>query len=162
MTPRRDEPCRPAAGVGAGLVRAAVRALAALGLWAAGLAGAWAQPVTVRFEADLRAEAAAGRFDPARDRVELRGGFPPLAWDRGLALAPRGDGRWEAEVRFERRPAGGQPVPHKFRIVRAGLVPDEGWEPGANHPALLEGAAPSVARLRPRTPTPRWCWKSAA
>jgi predicted alpha/beta superfamily hydrolase len=131
-------------------------ALAALGLWVAGLVSAWAQPVTVRFEADLRAEAAAGRFDPVRDRVELRGGFPPLAWDRGLALAPRADGRWEAEVRFERRPAGGQPVPHKFRVVRAGLGPDEGWEAGSNHVALLDGAAPRVARVfgTPAAPPP--------
>jgi predicted alpha/beta superfamily hydrolase len=153
-TLRDDDLRHPGVAAGAGLARAAGRALAALGLWAAGLAAAWAQPVTVRFEADLRAEAAAGRFDPARDRVELRGGFPPLAWDRGLALAPQGDGRWRAEVRFERRPAGGQPVPHKFRIVRAGLGPDEGWEPGANHPALLEGAAPSVARVFGSAPAP--------
>jgi predicted alpha/beta superfamily hydrolase len=130
-------------------VRRALFALALLASVAAARAssGAPAEPVTVRFEADLRAEAAAGRFDPARDRVELRGGFPPLAWDRGLPMAPAADGRWALDLRFERRPAGGQPVPHKFRIVRAGQGPNEGWEPGANHAARLDGAAPRVARV---------------
>lgn len=116
-------------------------------LW---LAAAGAQPVTVDFEADLRAEAAAGRFDPARDRVELRGGFPPLAWDRGLPMQPRPDGRWALRVDFPRAPAGGQPVPHKFRIVRPGA--DEGWEPGPNHAALLDGAP--VARVFGSPPVP--------
>lgn len=118
--------------------RAAIAALAALVVWSA-----QAQPVGVLFEADLRAEAAAGRFDAARDRIELRGGFPPLAWDRGLPMQPLGDGRWTLRVDFPRLPAGGQPVPHKFRIVRPGA--DEGWEPGPNHAARLEGAP--VARL---------------
>jgi hypothetical protein len=63
---------------------------AALLAWAVGLQApaAMAQPVTLRFEADLRAEAAAGRFDPARDGVELRGGFAPLSWAKGLPMLP--------------------------------------------------------------------------
>ncbi len=108
---------------------------------------ATAQPVSVRFEADLRAEVAAGRFDPTRDHVELRGGFAPLSWAQGLAMQPQADGRWAATVVFPRPPAGGQPVPHKFRIARAGLGPDEGWEPGPNHVASLAGASPRVARV---------------
>ncbi len=113
-----------------------------------------AQPLTLRFEADLRAEAAAGRFDPARDRVELRGGFAPLSWAQGLPLQPQADGRWALSVVFPRRPAGGQPVPHKFRVVRAGQGPDEGWEPGPNHAALLTSAAPLVARVFGSEATP--------
>lgn len=114
--------------------------------WMAGAlfaASAGAQPVTVGFEADLRAEAAAGRFDPARDRVELRGGFPPLSWQQGWPMQPQADGRWATRVDFPRVPAGGQAVPHKFRIVRPG--PDEGWEPGANHLAVPDGRP--VARV---------------
>jgi predicted alpha/beta superfamily hydrolase len=119
--------------------------------WALLAAAAGAQPLVVRFEADLRAEAAAGRFDPARDRVELRGGFAPLSWHQGLpmqALAAPDEGRWAVTVSFARRPAGDQPVPHKFRIVRAAHQgPDEGWEPGANHAAAVDTPAPVVARV---------------
>ena len=115
-----------------------------------------AQPVQVHFAADLRAEAAAGRFDPARDRVELRGGWAPLSWQQGLPLQPLADGRWATTVAFARRPAGGQPVPHKFRLVRAGQGPGDGWEPGTNHAAMLDGAAPTVARVfgSPAAPAP--------
>jgi predicted alpha/beta superfamily hydrolase len=115
-----------------------------------------AQPVSVRFEADLQAEAAAGRFDATSHRVELRGGFAPLSWQQGLPMQRQADGRWAVEVAFAQRPAGGQPVPHKFRIVRAGQGPDEGWEPGSNHVALLEGDAPRVARAfgSPAVPAP--------
>ena len=119
-----------------------MRLVAALLLWAC---TGWASAqVTARFEVDLAAEIAAGRFDPARDRVELRGGFPPLSWAGGLPLQREADARWSASVRFEHRPPGGQAVPHKFRIVRPGA--DDGWEPGRNHVALLDGDTPRIAR----------------
>lgn len=124
------------------LLRGLARLLLALASGAAA-----AQPVSVRFEADLRAEVAAGRFDPARDRVELRGGFAPLSWARGLPAQPQADGRWTVSVDFPRRPAGGQPVPHKFRVVREGQGPDDGWEPGSNHVASLASPSPVVARV---------------
>lgn len=128
------------------------RVLRAVLVAAAGLGAAQAQTVTVPFEARLEAEIAAGRFDPARDRVELRGGWPPLSWQQGWPLRPLGDGRWAAVVDFPRAPAGGQGVPHKFRIVR--LAPDEGWEPGPNHVAAMDGQA--VARVfgSPAVPAP--------
>lgn len=130
------------------------RLLGLLGALAVG--AALAQPVSVRFEADLRSEQAAGRFDPTRDRVELRGGFAPLSWAQGLAMQPQADGRWAVSVDFPRRPAAGQPVPHKFRVVRAGQGPDDGWEPGANHVALLADPSPVVARVfgSPAAPAP--------
>lgn len=136
--------CGVASGLAAGLALSPLR-------WALA-----APALSVRFEADLRAEIAAGRFDPARDGVELRGGFPPLDWQRGLPLQPRGDGRWVVEVPFARRPPGGQPVPHKFRIQRAGQGPDAGWEPGPNHVARLEGPSPAVSRVfgSPAEPAP--------
>jgi predicted alpha/beta superfamily hydrolase len=121
-----------------------VRRAAALVLAAfCGLAQA---QVTARFEVDLRSEMAAGHFDPARDRVELRGGFPPLNWGVGLPLQQEADGRWATDVRFERLPPGGQPVPHKFRLARPGAGPNDGWEPGPNHVAALDGAAPRIVR----------------
>lgn len=109
-----------------------VRGLIAVALLLAAPLAA-AQPFTIRFEADLREEIAAGRFDPQRDAVALRGARPPLAWDRGLPLAPQGEGRYALDVRFERWPAGGQGLQHKFRIERAGQGADAGWEPGSNH-----------------------------
>lgn len=125
-------------------------------LLALAASAAVAQPVSVRFEADLRHELAAGRFDPARDRVELRGGFAPLSWTQGLPMQSQADGRWAVSVDFPRRPAGGQPVPHKFRVVRAGQGADEGWEPGYNHVALLASPSPVVARVfgSPAAPAP--------
>lgn len=130
------------------------RWLAACGALAA--ASAAAQPVQVRFEADLRTESAAGRFNPATDRVELRGGWPPLSWQQGLPLQPQVDGRWAAKVTFTRMPPGAQPVPHKFRMVRAGQGGGDGWEPGANHVAMLDGDAPAVVRVfgSPAAPAP--------
>ncbi len=118
----------------------------ALALLAAFAAASMAAPVDVRFEVDLGAEIAAGRFDPAYDAVGLRGGWAPLAWSRSLPLAPLGSGRWGATVRFETQPWGGQPVPHKFRIERPGRGADEGWEPGANHAAFIGGPAPGIVR----------------
>lgn len=127
-------------------------------LWVAASGAAFAQ-VDLRFEADLREEIAAGRFDPARDGLELRGGLAPLSWSQGLPMAAAGEGRFTVTVHFPRRPFGDQPVPHKFRRVRTGQGPDDGWEPGRNHAAALEGAAPRVARRfgsEPAPPVPRF------
>jgi predicted alpha/beta superfamily hydrolase len=137
-------------------VRSELRQLALLAALLA-LPAAQAQ-VTARFEADLRAEIAAGRFDPARDALSLRGGAPPLSWQRGVAMSALGDGRYAAEVRFDAAPYGGQPVPHKFRIEKPGQGADDGWEPGRNRAALLDGPAPRIARLfgaEPPAPPPR-------
>jgi predicted alpha/beta superfamily hydrolase len=119
-------------------------------LWLAGAAlaaSSWAHAaVVVPVEVDLRAEIAAGRFDPARDGVGVRGGQPPLSWEHSLPARPLGDGRYGLELRFERPPFGGQPVPYKFRIERAGQVPGEGWEAGPNHPLYLDRPSPRIAR----------------
>jgi predicted alpha/beta superfamily hydrolase len=102
----------------------------------------------VVFEADLRAEIAAGRFDPLRDGLDLRGGCPPLSWQQGLAMVPAGAGRYRLAVTLTPEACGGQPLPHKFRIVRAGQDGDEGWESGRNHAVLLDGPGPlHVARV---------------
>jgi len=75
--------------------------LATLLLAGAGAAGAWGA-VVVPVEIDMRAEIAAQRFDPARDGVGVRGGMAPLSWAATLPARPLGDGRYGAEIRFER------------------------------------------------------------
>lgn len=159
LSPGRPQPtgCVPGAILRAILrARLGQRHRLVCGLAAALTLGATvaAQPVTMSFQADMRAELAAGRFDPARDRVELRGGWAPLSWQQGLPLQAQADGRWSVTVSFPRVPAGGQAVPHKFRMVRPGQGPDEGWEPGPNHVADPAAAAVPVARVFGREATP--------
>ncbi len=114
-----------------------------------------AAPVTVEFEIDLRAEIAAGRFDPARDRVGVRGAAAPLDWGRSApAAAVAGQpGIYRLRLGFDSAAAGSQPVQHKFKIDRPGAPADDGWEPGRNRgfelPAKAEAgstvAAPAAA-----------------
>lgn len=103
----------------------------------------------LRFDIDLSAEIAAGRFDPSRDRVGLRGGAAPLSWDSPLLAAPGGaPGHYQLRLTLPDDAAGGQPLAYKFRIERgAGQDASEGWEPGRNHAVLLKGGEVAVARL---------------
>jgi len=116
------------------------------------LLGLVAAPVpadtTIRFAIDLSAEIAAGRFDPARDRLGLRGGGGPLSWDRSLLAEPAGTpGRYKLQLTLPDDAAGGQPLAYKFRIERGtGQDGSEGWEPGRNHALLLNGGEVLVAR----------------
>lgn len=133
--------------LGGGGWRGLTTGLGSAALVAPGAArAAAAPPWVVDVEVDLRDEIAAGRFDPARDRVGLRGGWAPLAWDRPLLAEPAGDGRYRLRLVIERAPPGDQPVPHKFRIERDGLGPSEGWEPGPNRLLQLDAPAPRIAR----------------
>ena len=104
---------------------------------------------TIRFDIDLAAEIAAGRFDPARDRLGLRGGAAPLAWDRSMLAEPGGTpGRYRLRLTLPDDAAGGQPLAYKFRIERgAGQDGSEGWEPGRNHTVLLKGGEIAVTRV---------------
>ena len=110
-------------------------------------------PAVLPVEIDLSAEIAAGRFDPARDALGLRGGHPPLSWQRPLVAQPLGGGRYGLEIRFESVPFGNQPVAYKARIERPGQGPDEGWEPGRNHAIRLDPLA-RVARSFGAEPAP--------
>lgn len=121
--------------------------------WAAGLAPASAE-VVVPVEVDVRALLAAGRFDPARDTVGLRGGQPPLSWSHSLPLQPMGDGRWTTTLRFDAVPFGGQPVTYKFRIERPGQGAEAGWESGPNRRLRLDVDAPRIARAFDDPPAP--------
>ena len=95
---------------------------------------------------DLRTEIEAGRLDPARDAVGIRGSHAPLSWQLPLMARPLGQGRYGLEIRFEKPPFGNQPVQYKFRIERPGQRPDEGWEPGRNHAVRLEGQTTRIER----------------
>jgi predicted alpha/beta superfamily hydrolase len=100
----------------------------------------------VRFEIDLRAEIAAGRFDPRTDRAGVRGSQLPLSWEVSApAEDADGDGIHTASVAFERAPFGDQPVAYKFKLERA-AEPDAGWEPGRNHPLRLGAPQQRVRR----------------
>lgn len=102
----------------------------------------------VQFEVDMREEIRAGRFDPAKDQVGVRGGSAPLNWDRPLMARPDADkeGWWSVGVSFERAPAGNL-VAYKFRIERTGQPPDAGWESGANRSVDLMAPELLVSRV---------------
>ena len=101
----------------------------------------------VEFVIDLRAEIAAGRFDPARDSVGVRGAVPPLSWQQTLTASavPGAPGWYRLQLQMEAAAAAGQPVAHKFKIERPGR-PDAGWEDGRNRSWLLDTAATDPQR----------------
>jgi predicted alpha/beta superfamily hydrolase len=109
-----------------------------------------AATATVDVVIDLRAEIAAGRFDPNRDVVGVRGGGAPLSWQRSLPAHPdgkegTGDAVWRVQLQFDGVPDGGRTLAYKFKIDRPGR-PDEGWEPGRNHSLALVPGAQTLAR----------------
>jgi predicted alpha/beta superfamily hydrolase len=114
-----------------------------------------ATPSTVTFVLDLRQEIAAQRFDPARDRVGVRGGTALLSWQTTLLAAdPDGDGRYQAAVTFPRAPFGGQAVAYKFKIEKPQAHPQEGWEEGRNRQLHLRQPAQTVSRAFDAPPDP--------
>lgn len=130
------EPVRRAGGVALGL-SLAVGALLSLNVQAA---------TTLQVQIDLRAEIAAGSFDPRRDRIGLRGSLAPLAWNRSLlADDADGDGRYELVLRFDVSTPGGPPLQYKFKRERAGSEA-EGWEAGINHRLVLQDGVQRLAR----------------
>lgn len=102
----------------------------------------------LHFDIDLGAEIAAGRFDPARDRLGLRGAAAPLSWDRPRLASPgAAPGHYTLDLTLPDDATGGQPLAYKFRIERgAGQDGSDGWEPGRNHAVLLGGGDVRVAR----------------
>jgi predicted alpha/beta superfamily hydrolase len=103
---------------------------------------------------DLRSEIAAGRFDPQRDRIGIRGAHPPLSWSRTWPADETGQaGLYRTRIAFERPPFGDQPVAYKFKIERPGAPGGEGWEPGPNHRVRLAPGA-RVERAWAAVPEP--------
>ena len=103
----------------------------------------------VVFDIDLREEIAAGRFDPAKDVVGVRGGAAPLSWSRSLIAPAAGlgrDGWYSVTAVFERIPPGGN-VPYKFHIEHPGKNDPEGdWETGSNRSLELVSDELRVSR----------------
>ena len=117
-------------------------ALAIAALILPGLAAAQSQ---LQVHIDMRAEIAAGRFDPLTDRVGLRGAAAPLSWDRSTLAAPDAAqaGTYSLSLQFDSTPA--QPLTYKFKVERPGRA-DEGWEAGGNRSLALRAGAQSLAR----------------
>lgn len=99
------------------------------------LPAAQAQSV-VQVVIDMRAEIAAGRFDPAQQQVGLRGALAPLSWGRTLVASvdAKRAGHFLLTLRFD-TPAA-QSVAYKFKIDSPGH-PDAGWEEGRNRALAL-------------------------
>lgn len=109
---------------------------------------------SVTFVIDMRAEIAAGRFDPKSARVGVRGGVAPLSWSQTIPAAdPDGDGRYRTTVTFPRAPFGGQPVAYKFKVDRDG-PPNSGWEEGRNRQLTLAGDSQTLERVFDAAPEP--------
>ncbi len=101
----------------------------------------------VRFEIDMRAEIAAKKFDPLRDKVGVRGAALPLSWDVTTVGQALGDGRFAVEVQFDRSSNAGQPLQYKFKVDNANnAARTAGWEDGRNHTLSLQPASQTVAR----------------
>lgn len=146
-----------------GLPWHAQRAAWLCGLFLLALCGpAVATTATVDVLIDLRAEIAAGRFDPRHDAVGVRGGGKPLSWQRSVPARPEtlpGNGAevWRARLQVDGVPEAGRALAYKFKIERAGR-PDDGWEPGPNRSLWLVPGVQTVARAfgsRPDAPRPR-------
>jgi len=77
--------------------------------------------VEIRFQVDMNAQIAGGRFHPDQDFVVVRGGFN--SWDCTESMSdPDGDGVYELEVESEGHSIG--TVGYKFNISCS----DQGWE----------------------------------
>lgn len=115
---------------------------------ALGLCGCAKPPqTTVLMRIDMRAEIAAGRFDPAAERVGVRGAVAPLSWDHTrLADGTADAGIFQLTLQFARPGPNTQPVPYKFKIEHPSR-PDEGWESGRNRSFVL-GDGAQVQRLQ--------------
>lgn len=109
---------------------------------------AWAQASTavefvIDVVIDMRQEISAGRFDPARDQVGVRGALAPLRWDQSLiASAAAQPGLYRLRIAVDPSTLNGQALAHKFKVESPGQ-PNAGWETGANR-ALLLGTAPTA------------------
>lgn len=98
--------------------------------------------VTVRFEIEMAAEIAEGRFAPSRDRVGVRGSVEPLSWAESLlAEDPDGDSVYTLEIEI---PAGSEPGRYKFKIEAAN--PQTGWEDGRDRLIPREGGSQVLER----------------
>lgn len=84
----------------------------------------------VTFAVDMREPADAGWFDPATERVGIRGGTPPLSWGETIEGAdPDGDLVFEVAITFDSLETS--LVAFKFKVEGVDN-PNDGWESGGN------------------------------
>ena len=117
--------------------------------WVACCSAVFAQHSTgpVEFEIDMRAEMAAARFDPLRDKVGIRGAATPMSWERttlASAIAER-PGVYRLQLQFDAALPAGFAVAHKVK-VESSKDPQGGWEPGRNRSFLLASTPLKVQR----------------
>jgi predicted alpha/beta superfamily hydrolase len=92
---------------------------------------------TVEFVIDMRGPISKGWFDPATERVGVRGNTAPLTWAASrLAHDADRDGRYTVVVVFPARELGTL-VSYKFKAEGA-QNPNGGWEGGPNRPLVLD------------------------
>jgi predicted alpha/beta superfamily hydrolase len=116
-------------------------------LLAANLAQAATGP-QVHWLIDMRAEIAAGRFQPERDQIGVRGATPPLSWERSaLAHAGPQPGWYDLSLSFDAPGPNAQAVPYKFKIEQPGRA-DGGWENGPNRSLVLPTGGQSLTVQR--------------
>jgi predicted alpha/beta superfamily hydrolase len=108
----------------------------------------------VVFEIDMSAEIAAGRFDPARDHVGVRGASPPLSWGETKQAESVGNARYRIALTFNRPRVGTQPLQYKFKTERDNAGANQGWEEGRNRVVALNEPTQSVARMFNSPPEP--------
>lgn len=109
--------------------------------WACGRTAA-GTAAEIEWLIDLRAEIAAGRFDPERDTLGLRGAAP-LNWGRSQPAEPLPGRPGWYRLRLALRELPTQPLAHKFKLEQP-AQPGEGWEPGRNR--LLQ-VGPGLQRV---------------
>ena len=108
----------------------------------------------------MRGEIAAGRFNPQRDAVGVRGGWPPLSWLASVSAGDfAGSGVYETVLRFATLPPAGE-LAYKFKVdVGPGRgTAEDGWEAGRNRRVVLRDGAQALARVfgtDPDAPPPR-------
>jgi predicted alpha/beta superfamily hydrolase len=110
--------------------------------------------VVIDFEIDMSAEITAGRFDPARDRVGVRGAQAPLSWQTTFDAKAIGHARYAATITFDREALGEQPLQYKFKTERHALGANEGWEEGRNRVVLAKDARIAIKRAFNSPPDP--------
>ena len=98
--------------------------------------GASAQPAELCATLDLRAAVAAGWLDAGTETVGLRGSAAPLAWQATRPAAdPDGDGVYTLRLTFEVA-ADSLVLAYKIKVDGPDN-PNDGWQIGADHTAVL-------------------------
>lgn len=105
-------------------------------------------------EVDLSAETKSARFDPARDRVGVRGAVAPLSWQRSIEMRPIGADRYAVTLEFARDAVSDQPLQYKLKIEGPTHGGTSGWENGRNRVVWMHEANVTVKRTFDSPPEP--------